>query len=84
MPGCCVWNASELERPGLRFTWGYAHGPGEAWTPHAWLTDEDGRVVDPTWKDTGSGFEYAPTPAGFDPFADDADALLECLRRLLP
>jgi hypothetical protein len=52
--GDCYMNAGRVvyDRPDLRYVEGYAV-PGNIGIPlmHAWLVDEDGRVIDPTWAD---------------------------------
>jgi len=58
--GQCFLNASECAGwKGSRYVEGHAKGPGDKeWTEHAWLKMPDKSIVDPTWKDTGPGFEY--------------------------
>lgn len=50
-PKECFDNAEKVaaERPELRYTEGFALMDGSIPTHHAWLTDADGKAVDPTW-----------------------------------
>ena len=56
-PKQCFDNAEKVaaERPGLRYTEGFALMDGSIPTHHAWLTDPDGKALDPTWPSVYSG-----------------------------
>lgn len=43
-----------MSRPGWKYVEGYALGIIP--TQHAWCVDEEGRVVEPTWKQSGSAY----------------------------
>lgn len=74
-PGSCTLNASELDGHcvtdgdggvhQLAYEEGFAHDGDGDWTAHAWLADQHGHVIDPTWDDAGAGFVYAVAD---DPF----------------
>ena len=72
----CSCNAAVLadEDPRYVYEEGFAFFPADGWANHAWVVDENGAVLDPTWQDTHAGVRYYEA-SDLDPFGR-TDSLL--------
>ena len=56
----CFANSIEALEPGQQYCEGYATLKGlDVPMEHAWILDEDGQIIDPTWPDGGHYFGVA-------------------------
>ncbi|MFD6334241.1 hypothetical protein ACFWGI_32300 [Streptomyces niveus] len=84
----CFVNASATEREysHLAYTEGFAVAAGSPVpTAHAWCTDEDGHVIDPTWSEVGgSAYLGIVLPPNLRPCESRNGGVLEAPDSLFP
>ncbi|WP_159401690.1 hypothetical protein [Streptomyces sp. NRRL F-5053] len=77
--------ATEREHPHFAYTEGFAIGSNPVPTAHAWCTDANGHVIDPTWSDPGgNAYLGIVLPPSLRPRAPRNWGVLEAPQSLFP